>query len=144
LWLRPLVRPAIIGFGVALAALWLWRGGAGRRREDALALLALAMLGRCMLDPWNLVYYHLPCVLALVAWEVRRGRPYPLLALSVSAAAWLSFVTYSERLTDGPFALYLAWTLPLAAGLFVVLLRPVAVQARSNPPARQAAAVLSP
>ena len=56
------------------------------RRDDALALLALALLLRCALDPWNLVYYHLPCALALVAWETRRGRPYPVLALGLSAA----------------------------------------------------------
>jgi hypothetical protein len=56
-----------------------------------------------------------------VAWEARRGRPFPFLTLAFSAAAWLSFVTYGERETDGPFLLYMAWSLPLAAGLALAL-----------------------
>jgi hypothetical protein len=120
-WLQPITRPMIIGGGIALAGLSWLRAGAGRRREDALVLLALVMLLRCALDPWNLVYYHLPCALALVAWEVRRGRPYPLLTLVLSAAAWLSFVTYGERETDGPFLLYMAWVVPFAAALAVAV-----------------------
>lgn len=128
-WLPALVRPMIVATGTVLALVWWARAGAGRRREDALALLALVLLVRCQLDPWNLVYYQGPCVLALVAWEVRRGRPYPWLGLAVSAATWLSFVTYAERETDGPFLLYLGWSLPLAAWLGVGLLRrPAAVR----------------
>src|SRR3712207_7523548 len=38
----------------------------------------------------NLVYYHLPLALALLAWEVRRGAPYPILTLAVNALCWLS------------------------------------------------------
>ena len=36
------------------------------------------MLLRCVLDTWDTVYYLLPFVLALLAWEVARpGRPPP-------------------------------------------------------------------
>ena len=120
-WLQLVTRPLIIGGGVALAALWWVRAGAERNRDDALALLALVLLLRCALDPWNLVYYHLPCALALVAWETRRGRPYPVIALACSAAAWLSFVTYAERETNGPFLLYMSWAVPLAMALAVAV-----------------------
>jgi len=75
---------------------------------------------RCALDPWNLVYYHLPLVLALLAWEVRR-RQLPILTLAVTAATWFSFVTYDARTGYGPFLVYFAWALPLAAHLAVTL-----------------------
>jgi len=114
-WLRPLTRPLIVGLALPLAVAWWLRAGRGaRRRDDALALLALLFLARCALDPWNLVYYHLPLVLALLAWEVRRGRDWPVLALAVSVLAWLSFVTYDARTGAGPFLAYFAWALPLA------------------------------
>jgi hypothetical protein len=121
-WLAPLVRPLIIGAGVAVAALWWLRSGPQRNRDDVLAVLALAMLLRCMLDPWNLVYYHLPLVVALAAWEARRGRDLPVLSVCVTAACWLSFVIYDAREGYGPYVLYLAWTIPLAVGLAVALL----------------------
>jgi hypothetical protein len=110
-------------------------------RDDALALLALLFLERCLLDPWNLVYYHLPLAVALLAWEVRRGRPLPLLALGVNAAAWLTFVTYDERAGMGPFLAYLAWTLPLAA---LLAHRLYGAPARSRGAARARRAVASP
>ena len=117
-WLQGITHPLIVALAVPLSAAWWVRAGRGARlRDDALALLALLFLERCLLDPWNLVYYHLPLSVALLAWEVRRGRPLPLLALGVNAAAWLTFVTYDERAGMGPFVAYLAWTLPLAAFL---------------------------
>jgi hypothetical protein len=117
-WLRPLTHPLIVALALPLTAL------AWRRRSDALALLALLFLIRCLLDPWNLVYYHLPLAVALVAWEVKADREWPLLALAVNAAAWVSFVTYDERTTNGPFLLYMAWALPLAAYLAHRLYKP--------------------
>jgi hypothetical protein len=110
-WLRPITHPLIVALAIPLTAL------AWRRRSDPLALLALLLLLRCALDPWNLVYYQLPLAIALVAWEVEADREWPILALAVNAAAWLSFVTYDERTTNGPFLVYLAWALPLAAYL---------------------------
>ena len=115
------------------------RGGASRNRDDALLVLALALLLRCMLDPWDLVYYHLPLVVALAAWEARRGRELPVLAVLVTAACWLSFEIYDARTGMGPYVAYLAWTLPLAAGLGLALFRPVAAR-RAAAPRRLAAA----
>jgi hypothetical protein len=114
-WLSPLPKPLILLAGIA-AALAYARIRRGRPSEDALLLLAVVMLMRCVLDPWNLVYYHLPFLLALLAWEVhsRRG---PVLTLAATALVWLSFVTYDARSGAGPFLVYSAWSLPLLAGL---------------------------
>jgi hypothetical protein len=114
-WLRPITHPLIVALALPLSLAW-WRRP-GRDAGDALALLALLLLARCALDPWNLAYYHLPLATALIAWEVCRGRSFPLLGLAVSGAVWLNFVTYASKTSNGPFFLYLAWTLPLAAYL---------------------------
>ncbi|MGA2471085.1 MAG: glycosyltransferase 87 family protein [Solirubrobacteraceae bacterium] len=90
-WLAGRAHLLIVWLGVPLTLI------AARRRmarETALLLLALLFLLRCMLDPWDLVYYPLPLVLALLAWEttVRRRMPLGALAVSVAAAAifrWL-------------------------------------------------------
>ena len=121
---RPPRSTSPPALAVPLATLWWVRGGrAARRRDDAFALLALLFLERCALDPWDLAYYHLPLVLALLAWEVHRGRALPVLALGVTAATWLSFVTYDTHTGNGPFLLYFAWTIPLAGGLAWALYR---------------------
>jgi Glycosyltransferase family 87 len=140
-WLAPLTRPLIVGSGIALAVAWWLRGGAERNRDDALGVLALAMLLRCMLDPWNLVYYQLPLAVCLAAWEARRGRDVPVLSVVVNAACWLTFITYDARSGYGPYVAYLAWTVPLAVGLGVTLLRR---PTRQRSAATAAAAVPAP
>jgi hypothetical protein len=121
-WLAAISRPLIVGLSVPLALLWWRRGGPRRRPDDALLLLALLFLGRCALDPWNIHYYHLPLVVSLVAWEGRRGRELPVLALLTVAAVWLSFLTYKVHYGYGPFLLYTAWALPLGGYLGWMLL----------------------
>jgi hypothetical protein len=115
-WLAPIPHPLIVGLALPLSALWWWRRGADRPREDALALFALLALERCILDPWNLSYYHLPLVLALLAWETERRR-LPAITLAVTAAIWLTFKTFEMRTGLAPMLIYLAWALPLAAAL---------------------------
>ncbi len=77
-------------------------------------------------------------VVSLAAWEARRGRDLPALSGVVTAAGWLTFVVDDERTGYGPFAAYLVWAIPLAAGLALTLLRPAA-QRRRAPVARVAA-----
>ena len=88
-----------------------------------------------MLDPWNVLYYHLPLVVALLAWEVLDGRRIPVLALVTTAAVWLTFRTYGAAYSDGPWLAYLAWTLPLGAHLAWRLLPPGAPRALAAAPA---------
>ena len=71
------------------SALW-W---ARRRRgepvadpvADAMLALALVLLLRCALDPWDNLYYHAPFLLALLTYEARMGRT-PWLTLAYSLA----------------------------------------------------------
>ncbi|MGH2909262.1 MAG: glycosyltransferase 87 family protein [Solirubrobacteraceae bacterium] len=57
------------------------RGRPGRRRRDAMLLLALLLLLRCVLGSWDAVYYPLPFLTALLAWETAVSdavpRPWP-------------------------------------------------------------------
>ena len=107
---RPLTVLSAVLLG---AAYWL------RRRRlapsDALLVLALVMLLRGMLDPWNEIYYQLPFLVSLGAWEVCSGRRAPLFTLAASVLVWLSFepvrLTYSGDIAS---LFYLLWTLPAA------------------------------
>ncbi|WP_028065462.1 hypothetical protein [Solirubrobacter soli] len=115
-WLAPIPHPLIVFLALPLSVAWWWRAGHDRPREDALALFALLALERCLLDPWNMGYYHLPLILALVAWETEKRRP-PVIALAVTAALWLTFKSFELRTGMAPMLMYLAWTLPLGAFL---------------------------
>ena len=130
-WLPDVTHPLILAVGLGLAvALWLRRrrrtgtGTVGER--DALLALALVLLLRCLLDTWDAIYYPLPFVLALLAWEVRGStRRPPVLALSSSLLAWISFQWLpSHASPDTQAAFFLAWSLPLAATLGVLLYGP--------------------
>jgi hypothetical protein len=88
-----------------------------RTTGDCLALLALVFLLRCLLDPSDHVYYHVPFVIALVAWE-SRTRGAPILALLATGLLWLVFHTVSGVAgLDVQFFAYIAVTVP-----FVVVL----------------------
>jgi hypothetical protein len=92
-----------------------------RTVADCLALLALGFLTRCLLDPSNHIYYQVPFILAVTAWEART-RGVPLIALTATVYYWLVFHTIAGAFgADVQFACYLGVTVPLA----VVLGRPV-------------------
>jgi len=107
---RPLTVLSAILLGVAY---WLRR----RRLQpsDALLALALVMLLRGMLDPWNEIYYQLPFLVSLGAWEVCSQRSVPLCTLAASVLVWLAFepvdLTYSGDITS---LFYLLWAIPAA------------------------------
>jgi hypothetical protein len=108
-WLSPIPHPLIVLLAVPLSLL------AARRKADPLALLALLLLLRCVLDPWNNIYYVLPCVLALTAWEPLRYNRPPLFALATLVATFISMERiFDVAALDLVAATYLAWSLPLA------------------------------
>jgi len=79
-----------------------------------------------MLDTWNAVYYPVPFLLALLAWEVRgpQTRP-PVLALSTTALVWISFEWLPLHASpDVQSAFFVAWSLPLVAALGLRLRAP--------------------
>jgi hypothetical protein len=133
----PLAHPAVTpgGMHVYLAPTFLARHGrelallvtiplalplARRRRvsvDACLALLALLFLLRCMLDPSNHVYYQVPFVIALIAWDARTGA-VPVLALLATILLWLVFHTVSGIAREHiQFVAYMAATLPFVAVL---------------------------
>jgi hypothetical protein len=122
-------HPLIVLLPIPLAAL-LWRRR-DRRPDDALLLLALLFLLRCLLDTWNNDYYHAPFFLSLLAWETVRRPGVPRLSLAVALLIGVSFWpdqtrVFADSLANAPllFAFYAAWAVPLAVLLAVALYRP--------------------
>lgn len=138
--LTAMARPAAVILAMLLALLFAWRrrsptgqdglvGGsrgdprASRADEDLLALLALVLLVRCVLDPLNNPYYHVPVLISLLAWEGLRLRGLPTLTLLTAAALWATFSHFMlvQPALDNGF--YLAWTALLSAWLAVSVFR---------------------
>lgn len=127
-WFLSLPRLLIVGLSVPLTALW-WRHrrNGGGHPDDVLLLLALLFMGRCLFEPWNNVYYHLPFLLTLATWEVVRRRAAPVLTLFATGMTWFSFHTWFEFVdvySDATYVMYMSWTLPLAFVLLRALLFP--------------------
>jgi hypothetical protein len=78
-WLADNARVLIVLAAVTLATLWYFKKGVDResaaRLPNALLLLALVFLLRAALDPWDNLYYHVPFLFTLVAYEASVGRP---------------------------------------------------------------------
>jgi hypothetical protein len=130
-WVGVLSHPLVVVAGLGTsAALWLRRrheqsGTLGER--EALLLLALVLLLRCLLDTWNTGYYMLPFLLALLSWEaLGSGRRTPLLTLVAVILPWIGIYQLSAHgmSADLQSAIYMAWTLPLCAGLTMAVFAP--------------------
>jgi len=128
-WVGQISHPLIVAMGPLLAGLlWLRKD---RRRDDALLLLALLFLLRCLLDQWNNDYYHAPFLASLLAWEVVRFGGVPYRTLAVTLLHGLSFFPQQNRVFGDSFehaatlnAIYLLWVLPFAGYLATQLLVP--------------------
>ena len=111
--------PLIVALGLALSAAWWF--SPRRTPDDALALLALLFLVRCLVDPVDEASHHVPFLLSLLAWEGLVRRRLPLVSILTSATI--------------PFAIgtdfYLAAILPVATWLAVTLYLPRRIVARS-------------
>src|SRR4051794_17386085 len=118
-------RPLVVLVPLALS-LWVAPRLRGRAWHDGLLLLAVVLLLRCLLDPWNIGYYELPFLLALVAWELHARPGAPILSLVVTLACWVTLVQLpTQNLNpDLQAAAYLAVALPLALGLGLKLVAP--------------------
>lgn len=113
LWLGHITHPLIVVSAIPLTALVYWRN---RSRGAALPLLSLLFLLRCVLDPLDNAYYHLPLFLSLLAWEtLTPRRSIPFVTLLTAAALWLTFdvlePTASAQTTN---LVYVSWTALLA------------------------------
>jgi len=121
-WVVREARAAIVLVAVVCAVLWWLRRARARppRAEmvDVLLLLALVLLVRAALDPWNNLYYHVPFLFALIAWEVRSGR-IPLLTFVYTVALLIVVPVHGIPSMSGDLraAAYAAVVLPTFAWL---------------------------
>jgi hypothetical protein len=131
-WLGVIAHPLLIAICVGVALLL-----ARRVRADlwgrALPLLALVMLLRCLLDPVDTAYYHVPFLMALIAADAVQGRFKATLVATAALFAMNQYATGYSQVNE----FYLLWA-PLFAvylagrtyGLdWAVLLRTRAVRA---------------
>lgn len=137
-WIGPISHPLILLCGALVPLLFVAvRGlrtpevGAVRGLlrpiglPDALLMLTLLMLLRCLLDTWDNVYYTVPFLISLLTWEVSVFRRPPVIALCVTALDWTTFHWMPEHVSpDAQAAFFLAWTAPLAILLLVRLYAP--------------------
>lgn len=138
-WLVVAVMPVLTGLFAVLR-----RDRASGARQDALLLLALLLALRCMLDPWDISYYWLPLLLALVAWEALGTQRAPV--VSVVATVVVALTLQNRLPFDTQAAIFLAVSVPSFIALAVAVYAPAAGQrliARSRrtlaPPAPAAA-----
>ncbi|MHB1810693.1 MAG: glycosyltransferase 87 family protein [Solirubrobacteraceae bacterium] len=139
-WVGPISHPLLVALATAAAAALAIRrrgraGSAGARApsvrvHDALLLLALATLIRCLFDTLDYVGYTVPFLFALLAWECEAGRGFaarrpPLLAVGATALCWASFGTPGSIVSaDVESAFFLAWAIPLCVAFAVRLYAP--------------------
>jgi hypothetical protein len=121
-WLSGVAHPLVVLVPAAISLALLPRLRRGPW-HDGLLLLAFAMLLRCLLDPWNVSYYSIPFLLALVAWELHAERRLPVLSLGATLLSWITLVSTTTNVhPDIQAVAYLAWSVPLAVLLGARLL----------------------
>lgn len=122
-WLPGAMHPLLVLVTVGASVVVLLRMR-GRAWHEGLLLLAFAFLLRCVLDPWNVSYYCIPFLLALVTWEVHAHR-LPVVSMAVTLLSWVTLVSLPLQVSPDTQALaYLAWALPLTALLALRLWSP--------------------
>jgi hypothetical protein len=121
-WVTTLGHLPVVALPLLLAlAAWVRRVD----RQDALLVLALCFLVRCVVDPWDTAYYHLPFLMALAAHEVLARHRAPVLAVVATAAIYGSTVMARDGLgPDTQAVLYLLWSVPAMAGLLAATFAP--------------------
>ena len=124
-WIGPLTHPLIALLVVPASLLWRKLHGSRGGSVDVLLLLALLFLCRCVLDPANNVYYHLPFVLTLLAWEALGSARPPVLTTVAVCLVWLVFEKSNLWVTpDLQWVLYMALALPTLVVLARATFRP--------------------
>ena len=119
-WLGNIPHPLIIASSVPIALL-----AARRGRKDALLLLAFLLAIRFALDSWDTVYYPLPFIFALLAWEPLSRRRPPVLSLIASIVVWALFVLAPGHLSaDAQSGVFLVVTVPALLALATALFAP--------------------
>lgn len=122
-WIAPHARLLIVGLAALLGGLWWLRmrtESTVRAADRALPLLALVLLLRAALDPWNNPYYHLPFLFALLAYEAYTRRwPALTLVYSVLLVIVAPVNGVAHPTGDVQAAAYAAIALPMIAWLAI-------------------------
>jgi hypothetical protein len=109
----------IVTIGLPLGAILLARTRSPSL-DQVLSFLALMLLLRCVLDPWDNLYYQLPLMVGLYVRDALCSRRLPIASAFATVLAWATFwhVVAPQRghLT---YAFYMTWTVPLGAWLVV-------------------------
>lgn len=95
----PISHPLIVLLALTLPFVIGWRRGLPLSPADGFALLALLALLRCVLDPVDNLYYHVPLLLALIGWDAYASRGLPLRALlgvGVALVFWRAWHDISD------------------------------------------------
>lgn len=126
-WIGGIAHPLIVAVTLPLTLLcvWLRRRGLRGPPHDALLLLVLVLLLRCVLDPWDISYYSLPLLFALLVWETLTFARSPVLALVASFTAWFVFQWAPHQMSADMQALaFLAVAIPAVVSVVVALYLP--------------------
>ena len=110
-------------------------------RTDAFLLLALLLALRCMLDPWDISYYSLPLLLALLAWEVGASERAPV--VSVGAMLVACFTLQNSLAFDTQAVIFLFTSAAALVALALAVYAPELGQ-RLLAPARRTLALPPP
>lgn len=124
-------RLIIVALAVGLALLYARRRSDGHP-EDVLCLLALILLLRCIFDPVNYSYHHLPFLVALICWEGLRRRIPVASAISIAAVLTLQYGIVPMGSGWRINAFYLAWAIPTAVYLGIQAFAPALVERVSD------------
>jgi hypothetical protein len=108
---RQLALLLALALAVGLATAT-YRTGVRACPRRCLALLALTFALRCLLEPSAHIYYQLPFIIALAAWEVRSRRSIAI-SLTALIVLALDFRRLEETAAVIPFLVYLAVVLPI-------------------------------
>jgi hypothetical protein len=136
-----LLHPLIVLLSVPLTAAYCLVRRRGRQPHDVFALLALLFLLRCLLDPVDNAYYHVPFLVSLAAWEGLGRRRAPVFGMLVSVAVYYAiYKAHAFGTTGGRNAIYLLATMPFGAWLSITLFR--AGEARRHAGGAKAGAAL--
>jgi hypothetical protein len=129
-WIGTVARPLVVLVPLAVS-LALAPRLRGRPWHDGLLLLALVLFLRCLLDPWNVIYYEIPFLLALVAWELHARPGAPLISLTATLLSWVTLEQLTRQASpDVQAAAYLAWAVPFALAAGYRLAAPARFHAR--------------
>lgn len=130
-WLSSFPHPLIIALGLPLTLL-ARRQGRASGGADPLLLLVGLLLMRCVLDPWDNVYYVLPFLIALLTWESLKFQRPPLFALTATVATWAVFEQVPNHANpDAQAAVFLLVAVPALAILATAIFRPASPTLRT-------------